>query len=100
MRPVSTLLAPDQQVDPGQRQTRGRIHRPDNGDPTHGSPVICIGRIRGVQTILFPFSKTGAGPQTWCGGSRSIIATKLCSLMRVLPTPMTPHGSVPVRVVW
>ncbi len=36
MYPVLPLFAPDQQRYPGQRQTRARIHRPDNGDPTHG----------------------------------------------------------------
>src|SRR4029077_10714551 len=36
MDPVLPLLAPDEQRYPRQRQTGGRVHRPDNGDPTHG----------------------------------------------------------------
>src|SRR6266487_6737295 len=96
MRPTFALLAPDEEVYPGQRQTRGRVHRPDNGNPTHRMPVICIGRVRAIQTTLFASSKVGAAPQTWYRGSRSIIATKPCSLMMVSPTPTTRHGSVPV----
>ena len=43
MDPVLPLLAPDQQRYPRQRQTGGGIHRPDNGDPTHGITVIKCG---------------------------------------------------------
>src|SRR6266567_4458251 len=96
MRPPFALLAPDQQVYPRQCQTGGRIHRPDNGNPSHRRPVICIGRVRGSQTSLFASSKVGAAPQTWYRGSRSMIATKPCSLMMVSPTATTRHGSVPV----
>src|SRR6266550_2496720 len=96
MRPAFALLAPDQQVYPRQCQTGGRIHRPDNGNPSHRRPVICIGRVRGIQTSLFASSKVGAAPQTGYRGSRSMIATKPCSLMMGSPTATTRHGSVPV----
>ena len=96
MRPAFTLLAPDQQVYRRQRQTGGRIHRPDNSNPSHRRPVICIGRVRGIQSTLFASSKVRAAPQTWYCGSRSIIATKPCSLMMVSPTATSRHGSVPV----
>src|SRR5438132_8603573 len=96
MRPAFALLAPDQQVYPRQCQTGGRIHRPDNGNPGHRRPVICVGRVRGIQTTLFASSKVGAAPQTWYRGSRSITAPKPCSLMMVSPTATSRHGSVPV----
>src|SRR5439155_20187718 len=96
MRPAFALLAPDQQVYPRQCQTGGRIHRPDNGNPSHRRPVICIGRVRGIQTTLFVSSEVGAAPQTWHRGSRSITATKPCSLMMVSPTATRRHGAVPV----
>src|SRR6266496_541957 len=99
MRPTFALLAPDEEVYPGQRQTRGRVHRPDNGNPTHRMPVICIGRVRGFQTTLFASSKVGAAPQTWYRGTRPIIATKPCSLMMVSTTATTRHDSVSVQVV-
>src|SRR6266480_7248630 len=61
MRPAFALLAPDEEVYPGQRQTRGRVHRPDDGNPTHRMPVICIGRVRGSglspREVLRFFSK-------------------------------------------
>src|SRR2546429_2895602 len=104
MRRILTLLAPDQQVYRRQCQTRGGIHRPDDGNPTHGMPssdfgnllMICFGRVRGIQTSLFVSSKVCAAPQTWYRGSRPIIATKPCSLLMVSPTATTRHGSVPV----
>src|SRR6266545_1921720 len=104
MRPAFALLAPDQQVYPRQRQTRGRVHRPDNGNPTHRMPssdcgnfsVICIGRVHAIRTSLFASSKVCAAPQTWCRGSRLIIATKPCLLTIVSPTATPRLGSVPV----
>src|SRR5207237_9062820 len=101
MRRILTLLAPDQQVYRRQCQTRGGIHRPDDGNPTHGMPssdfgnllMICFGRVRGIQTSLFVSSKVCAAPQTWYRRSRPIIATKPCSLLMVSPTPPTRIGS-------
>src|SRR5438874_2951928 len=105
MRRILTLLAPDQQVYRRQCQTRGGIHRPDDGNPTHGMPssdfgnllMICFGRVRGIQTSLFVSSKVCAAPQTWYRGSRPIIATKPCSPIMVSPTATTRYGSVPAR---
>src|SRR5881227_2412073 len=105
MRRILTLLAPDQQVYRRQCQTRGGIHRPDDGNPTHGMPssdfgnllMICFGRVRGIQTSLFVSSKVCAAPQTWYRGSRPIIATKPCSLLMVSPTATSLYGSFSPR---
>jgi hypothetical protein len=43
MDPVLPLLAPDQESYPRQRQAGGGIHRPDNGDPTHGITIANYG---------------------------------------------------------
>jgi hypothetical protein len=36
---VLPLFAPDRAVERCERQTRARIHRPDNGDPVHGGSL-------------------------------------------------------------
>jgi hypothetical protein len=35
MHLVLALFAPDRAIERRERQTRGCVHRPDNGDPTH-----------------------------------------------------------------
>jgi hypothetical protein len=37
MHPVIALFAPDRDIERRERQTRPGIHRPDDGDPTHGN---------------------------------------------------------------
>src|SRR4030095_16676534 len=42
MHPVLALFAPDYEIKRRQRQTRGGIHRPDDGNPTHGGVIVGI----------------------------------------------------------
>ena len=35
MHPILALFEPDNEIERRERQARGGIHRPKNGDPTH-----------------------------------------------------------------
>src|SRR4026209_2457557 len=94
MRPILTLLAPDQQVYPRQRQTRGGIHRPDNGNPTHGMPSSGCDN---APVDCSASQEACVRPEMRYGSLRTTIVAIRCSLIHVSWTSTTLYGSVPAR---
>src|SRR5207248_1534484 len=96
MHPVLALFAPDYAIERRQRQTRGGIHRPDNGNPTHGLPLSdCVY----VSVICRASSKPSAQTSRWYRLSRTRIAASVGSLIQLSPATTTLHGSLPARAV-